>query len=95
MKQIGKVRIRNMPALRPRCPVDAHGFMEWRPSSRQTPEQLFCGVWYDCTQCKSSVLFPSPGLKAQLADMRKGGAHQPSRKRPRQKVTRQLRRADG
>ena len=43
----------------PECPADAnHGQLVLRPLDRQTPEQQFCGVWYDCQHCKSSVLFP-------------------------------------
>lgn len=38
-----------------------------RPLSRQTPEQRFCGIWYDCPHCHFSKLIPSKGLLAQLA----------------------------
>lgn len=46
----------------PRCPV--HGCqLEYRPG--RTPEQRFCGTWYDCPYpgCAHSVLFPSEELQ--------------------------------
>lgn len=53
----------------PACPADpAHGQMVLRPVDRQTPEQKFCGTWYDCVRCHSSTLFRSPELDAQLAE---------------------------
>ena len=58
-------------AERPSCPAShEHGYMELRPLSRQTREQRWCGVWYDCSaaRCHSSVLYPSPELRAQNAE---------------------------
>lgn len=55
----------------PTCPADpSHGQMILRPIERQTPEQKFCGTWYDCPRCHSSVLLRSPELAAQLAEQR-------------------------
>lgn len=51
----------------PDCP-NGHGPMVLR--SPQTPEQAYCGTWYDCAPgapgwtCKSSVLIPSPEIAA-------------------------------
>ena len=52
-----------------RCHVESHGALTSRPVSRQSPEQLACGVWWDCAApgCGTSVLDPSPALAAQLA----------------------------
>lgn len=49
-------------AERPSCV--RHGYMELRPIERQTPEQRWCGVWYDCAapHCMSSVLLPTGEL---------------------------------
>lgn len=47
----------------PEC--EQHGQMEFAPSG--SPEQAFCGTWYRCSRCASSVLFSSLGLTAQLA----------------------------
>jgi hypothetical protein len=46
--------------------------MQLRPLARQTYEQQWCGVWYDCTapQCRSSVLLASP-MARRLADERR------------------------
>jgi hypothetical protein len=44
-----------------RCP--RHGPMVQRPLAVQTPEQKYCGVWWDCTLCTNSVLFPSEELR--------------------------------
>lgn len=60
-------------ALRPVCPSDpAHGFMELRdPPGGWTPEQRFCGIWYDCRKGPghyASVLYQSPELVAFLAE---------------------------
>ena len=52
----------------PRCSWP-HGKMVRRPKAGQTPEQLFCGTWWDCTRCHGSVLIPSNGLKKQWAAM--------------------------
>ncbi|MBQ1048478.1 DUF45 domain-containing protein [Micromonospora sp. C51] len=46
------------------CP-NGHGPMALRRGP-QTPEQRACGTWYDCAQCKSSLLVPSPELRDQL-----------------------------
>lgn len=54
----------------PRC--KDHGEMALRPISRQSPEQKFCGVWYDCPQCQCCVLFTSAELQRQLAEQAKG-----------------------
>jgi hypothetical protein len=47
-----------------------HGVMELRPTNGQTHEQRFCGTWYDCPKCSSSVLLPSSELLAQLKTQR-------------------------
>ena len=53
----------------PDCPSNAaHGKMTLRPPAGQTAEQQWCGIWYDCQRCHSSILQPSPELRAQLAD---------------------------
>jgi hypothetical protein len=44
----------------PNCPV--HGQTTLRPKERQSYEQQWCGVWYDCSQCGYSVLYPSKEL---------------------------------
>lgn len=54
------------------CPSNpAHGVMLPRSKQHQTPEQLFCGEWYDCQHCKSSILDKSPELEAFLAQFRR------------------------
>lgn len=45
---------------------DKHGYMKPRPALSQSPEQQFCGVWYDCLHCGNSVLLQSPELMKQL-----------------------------
>lgn len=57
-------------AERPTCTTHG-GYMVLRPLSRQTREQRWCGVWYDCPEprCWSSVLYQSPELAAQNAEM--------------------------
>lgn len=66
-------------ALRPAC-HSCGRFLELRPATRQTPEQKWCGVWYDHPTGEigtfgvghtTSVLYESPALKAQLAEQRK------------------------
>jgi hypothetical protein len=63
-------------ARRPTCRF--HGTMELRdPPGGWTREQQWCGVWYDCADCLSSVLLPSPELLAAsptvaLAEVRRG-----------------------
>lgn len=60
----------NLPMAIPRC----HGrpMVLVKPATR---EQAFCGASYACSpgprgdSCSSSVLFPSPGLIAQLREM--------------------------
>lgn len=49
--------------LRPVCPRDgSHGEMHLRePVSK---EQAWCGTWYTCGRCASSVLLMSPELRA-------------------------------
>ncbi len=50
----------------PRCPV--HGEpMAYRPAG--TPEQAFCGTWYDCQHpgCSCSVLLTSRELAEMYA----------------------------
>ena len=57
----------NLPMELPICPSDkGHGQMMLREQKRQTVEQLFCGTWYDCPNCSSSVLFPSMELQEFL-----------------------------
>lgn len=54
------------PMPLPECPV--HGkTMGLRDPA--TPEQAFCGTWYDCARagCTASVLLPSPELAALYA----------------------------
>lgn len=46
----------------PECSV--HGSMELVAPG--TNEQKWCGVWYRCTRCTSSVLLPSPKLTTHL-----------------------------
>lgn len=47
----------------PICPANpSHGAMFARSKDGQTREQLWCGTWYDCHRCYSSVLHPSPEL---------------------------------
>lgn len=55
----------------PQCP-QGHGQMVLRdPPGGHTPEQRWCGTWYDCPpgqfHCRSSVLLPSPDLRAPYA----------------------------
>lgn len=45
------------------CPQ--HGPLGLRPKERQTPEQLWCGEWWDCEKCHYSVLVPSDELLKQ------------------------------
>jgi hypothetical protein len=67
---------------RPKCNQDGHGYMELRPINQQTPEQKFCGVWYDCLRCGSSVLFQSPELIKQLSEMSSNAEAQLPPERP-------------
>jgi hypothetical protein len=52
------------------CRNEAHGAMVLR-TSPMTPEVAWCGTWYDCPKCSSSVLIQSPELQAQLAEQQK------------------------
>lgn len=56
--------------------------MVQRPSSSQTPEQRFCGAWWDCTYCRTAVLFPSQELTADLNRQRSRLAAQAARQDP-------------
>jgi hypothetical protein len=51
----------------PECPK-GHGPMILRPGG--TPEQRWCGTWYECAPvqsgCRSAVLYPSPELTDAL-----------------------------
>lgn len=50
----------------PKC--SEHGiYMVLRPLACQTPEQKFCGAWYDCPACTQTVLFIG-GYKNAPAD---------------------------
>lgn len=48
----------------PVCPA-GHGPLQYRPPG--TREQAWCGTWFTCHRCRSSVLWPSPALRAQDA----------------------------
>jgi|GEM_PF-3185135 len=63
----------NLPMLLPTCPAHPDKTMTLRPLKRQTKEQKWCGVWYDCTEpdCKCSALFPSKELDQHLEDFKK------------------------
>jgi hypothetical protein len=58
----------------PECP-NGHGPMALRPLSKQSPEQIWCGTWYDCPpgaaayHCSASALVPSAELAAQNAQV--------------------------
>jgi hypothetical protein len=47
-----------------RCPQ--HGPLVLRPKEHQTPEQLWCGTWYDCVQRDYTVLVHGDELDRQL-----------------------------
>lgn len=59
----------------PECP-QGHGQMVLRDPKTYTPEQAWCGIWYDCppgppgSSCKSSTLLPSAALAAQYEKAR-------------------------
>lgn len=56
--------ITNLPMELPKCPTNKeHGYLHIRPLAWQTKEQKWCGVWYDCDCCGSSVLFESTELQ--------------------------------
>lgn len=59
--------MKNLPMALPRCTFHPDSQMALRPERRLTDEQKFCGVWYDCPSCTSSVLFPSPEVRAIYA----------------------------
>jgi len=62
-----------LPMCLPICPTSAsHGEMILRQQLGQTYEQKFCGTWYDCPKCSSSVLFQSKELQEFLKSQ-KGG----------------------
>ncbi|MEG3071079.1 MAG: hypothetical protein HQP61_02405 [Peptococcaceae bacterium] len=62
----------NLPMVLPVCPASAeHGEMVLRPLAFQTYEQKFCGTWYDCPQCRSSILFPSMELSKVNEEVKK------------------------
>ena len=46
----------------PRCPHCGKP-LALRPDGRQTPEQRWCGTWYDCLKCNYSLLLESRELK--------------------------------
>jgi hypothetical protein len=58
-----------LPMALPMCPSgkEGHGRMHLRPPHRQSKEQLWCGVWYDCDKCTSSTCYQSQELRAFLA----------------------------
>jgi hypothetical protein len=53
------------------CP-SCGGAMHQRPEAKMTPEQAWCGTWFDCDRpgCWSSILHQSDELQAQLAEQR-------------------------
>lgn len=53
-----------VPMRLPQCPEPGHGEMKLRSLDKQTYEQKYCGVWYDCQYpgCNNSVLFMSKEL---------------------------------
>lgn len=51
------------------CPTHKEPLIQ-RPETRQSPEQLWCGTWFDCPYCGYSELDKSEELKAQLAEQR-------------------------
>ena len=52
------------PMLIPQCP-HCKKQLSLRPEGRQTPEQKWCGTWYDCT-CGYSLLIESNELIESL-----------------------------
>jgi len=62
-----------MPMVLPVC--TQHGQMVLQHHG--TKEQEYCGIWYRCTRCGNSTLFPSADLRSDLdraALARVGGA---------------------
>ena len=49
------------------CP-HGHGPMEPRPLERQTYEQLFCGLHWDCQHCGCGASIPSRELAVHLGE---------------------------
>lgn len=61
----------SLPVRMPDCPANpSHGQMHLRPIERQTPEQRWCGTWYDCHRCWSSRLIHSTELRQSLMEQR-------------------------
>lgn len=58
-----------LPMELPKC-AEHKIQMILRPLSHQTPEQIFCGTWYDCPACTQTVLFQSAALLQQLEEMK-------------------------
>ena len=58
----------NLPMTLPTC--KDHGEMQLRDPKRMTPEQEWCGIWYDCQACSASVLFTSEELQNFLVQQR-------------------------
>lgn len=56
--------------------------MVQRPLAHQTPEQRFCGAWWDCPYCTTAILFPSVACEQQLAEQRASLAQQAARQDP-------------
>lgn len=46
------------PMVLPAC--EQHGQMELQTPG--TPEQAHCGIWYRCTRCTNTALFPSAAI---------------------------------
>jgi len=62
-------------ALRPTCDTCGERFELRNPPGGWTPEQKFCGTWYDhpeggCGQRLASVLYPSSVLLEQKGEKR-------------------------
>ena len=61
------MNIKQLPIPLPVCPTEAeHGMLRLRSKENMTEEQVWCGTWYDCSQCASSVLFESKELMEVL-----------------------------
>lgn len=63
----------NLPMALPKCPAHDRT-LELRPDNLQTPEQRWCGLWYDCPSegCGNSYLDESPELAAFLMTQESG-----------------------
>jgi len=58
------------PFSRPNPPAHTcknGGELVERPKTHQTPEQIWCGTWFDCTRCGTTCLIESAELRAQHA----------------------------